>query len=79
MISRRSRPQGAESGKVMCLALHPYATGAPHRARYLDEVLDHIMGHDGVWQATGAEIADHFLEHHYDTQVAHAAALAEED
>ena len=30
--------EGAESGRVMCLAIHPCWTGQPHRIRYLDEV-----------------------------------------
>ena len=31
--------EGAESGKVMCIALHPYWIGKAHRAKYLDEAL----------------------------------------
>ncbi|MBI4182549.1 MAG: polysaccharide deacetylase family protein [Proteobacteria bacterium] len=65
--------EGAESGRVMCLALHPYVVGQPHRARYLDRALAHILAHEGVWQATADEIAEHFLAHHYDQWVAHAA------
>lgn len=50
--------EGAESGRVMAICLHPYIYGQPHRAKYLDEALAYCLGHDGVWQATGAEIAD---------------------
>lgn len=50
--------EGETSGRVMCLALHPYMMGQPHRIDALDEALDYILGHDGVWQATGEEIAD---------------------
>jgi peptidoglycan/xylan/chitin deacetylase (PgdA/CDA1 family) len=53
--------EGAESGRVMAIALHPYLTGAPHRIGALDSALEYILGHDGVWRATGAEIASHFL------------------
>ena len=67
--------EGAESGRVMCIALHPYATGAPHRIRHLDDILSHIAAHDAVWWATAGEIAEHYLEHAYDDHVAHAAAL----
>jgi peptidoglycan/xylan/chitin deacetylase (PgdA/CDA1 family) len=67
--------EGAESGRVMCLALHPCWTGQPHRIRYLDEVLDYIMSHDGVWQTTADEIADYFMENYYDTVSVHAARL----
>lgn len=68
--------EGADSGRVMCLPVHPYLVGAPHRARYLDEVLGYVLGHEGVWQTTAGEIATWFSEHHYDDFVAHAAKLA---
>jgi len=65
--------EGAESGRVMCMALHPYLIGQPHRIQYLDEVLSYIMSHDGVWQTTADEIADYYIEHYYDQMVAHTA------
>jgi peptidoglycan/xylan/chitin deacetylase (PgdA/CDA1 family) len=65
--------EGAESGRVMCIALHPYLIGQPHRIQYLDEVLSYIMSHDGVWQTTADEIADYYIEHYYDQMVAHPA------
>ena len=55
--------EGAESGRVMAIALHPYLTGQPHRIGALDAALEHICRHDRVWRATGAEIASHFLAH----------------
>ncbi len=67
--------EGAESGRVMCIALHPFLIGQPHRIKYLDEILSHIMSHDGVWQTTADEIADYYIENHYDDAVAHAAKL----
>ena len=33
------------------------------------------MSHDGVWQTTADEIAEHFLANDYDAFVAHAAKL----
>jgi peptidoglycan/xylan/chitin deacetylase (PgdA/CDA1 family) len=65
--------EGAESGRVMCIALHPYLIGQPHRIQYLDEVLRYIMSHDGVWQTTADEIADYYIAHYYDQMVAHTA------
>jgi len=53
--------EGEESGRVMAIALHPYLTGAPHRIGGLDGALDYICRHAGVWRATGAEIALHYL------------------
>ena len=65
--------EGAESGRVMCIALHPYLIGQPHRVKYLDEILGYIMSHDGVWQTTADEIAEHYIANHYDEAVAHSA------
>ncbi|MBI4182781.1 MAG: polysaccharide deacetylase family protein [Proteobacteria bacterium] len=54
--------EGAESGRVVPISLHPYLIGLPHRVDCLASALDYICGHDGVWLATGEEIARHFLE-----------------
>ncbi|MFN0089274.1 MAG: polysaccharide deacetylase family protein [Acidimicrobiales bacterium] len=67
--------EGEESGRVLCVALHPYLTGAPHRIDELDRLLDYVMSHDGVWQTTADDIAEHFLAHHYDDFVAAGDAL----
>jgi len=64
----------AEGGRVMCIALHPYLTGHPYRLRPLLEALEHITAHSGVWFATGAEIADWYYAHHYDSITALLAA-----
>ena len=71
--------EGATSGRVMALALHPYLMGMPHRVDALDEMLDYLLGHELVWQTTAAEIADHFIEHHYNDFVAHAASIQGDD
>ena len=68
--------EGEESGRVMCIALHPYRIGQPHRIKYLDQVLDYITSHDGVWQTTADEIAEYYLANCYDEAVAHAARLS---
>ena len=46
-----------------------YAVGQPHRIDAFSEALEYITGHDGVWVATGREIAEWYLEHHYDTAI----------
>ena len=66
--------EGADGGRVMCLPLHPFLIGQPHRVREFARALEYITGHDGVWLATAAEIADHFLAHHYDEFAAAVAA-----
>ena len=48
--------EGARTPRVMCIALHPFLIGVPHRIRWLDRALSHILGHDQVWRATGSEI-----------------------
>ena len=67
--------EGAERGRVMCIALHPFLIGQPHRIKYLDDILSHIMSHDGVWQTTADDIADYYNENYYDDAVTHAAKL----
>lgn len=56
-------------GRMMCLVLHPFAIGQPHRVRYLDEVLAHLRRHDGVWVATASDIVDHYLKNGYDADM----------
>ena len=51
---------GATTGRLMVLHLHPWIMGQPWRIRHLDEVLGHICARQGVWKATGAEIIDWF-------------------
>jgi hypothetical protein len=53
--------EGAASGRVLGISLHPYLIGVPHRIDALDEALAHICAHERVWLATGEEIVDHFL------------------
>lgn len=46
--------------RVMCIALHPYMMGAPHRVRHLERALGYVAGHSDVWITTGGDIADCF-------------------
>jgi peptidoglycan/xylan/chitin deacetylase (PgdA/CDA1 family) len=55
--------EGANSGRVMAIAVHPYLTGVPHRIGAFEAALDYINKHERVWRTTGAEIARHFREH----------------
>ena len=65
--------EGAVSGTVMCIPLHPFLVGQPHRIGPFAEALEYITSHDDVWVTTGREIADWYFEHHYDTVAALAA------
>ncbi|MPZ42766.1 MAG: polysaccharide deacetylase family protein [Betaproteobacteria bacterium] len=70
--------EGADNGMVLCLPVHPWCSGYPYRIRHLERILDYVMSHDGVWQATADEIAEHYIAHHYDDAVAHIRRLQAE-
>ena len=50
----------ASSGRVMALALHPFVVGQPFRNKYLDQALEYVANHPGVWLTTSDEIAEHY-------------------
>src|SRR6202050_1929061 len=52
--------EGAQSGRVMAIAIHPYLTGVPHRIDAFAQALGYISQHERVWKATGMEIATHY-------------------
>jgi len=52
--------EGAQSGRVMAICLHPFIIGVPHRIRGLESALRYLRSHEQVWFATGSEIIDHF-------------------
>ncbi len=61
---------GGTTGQVMALAVHPFITGLPFRLKYLDRILAEIASADDVWLATSDEIAQCYLDSHYDAAVA---------
>lgn len=54
------RESARYGGRILSLTLHPWVIGHPYRIRYLAEALRYVVGHEGVWSATGAEILDAF-------------------
>jgi allantoinase len=58
--------EGAESGRVMAIALHPFLIGQPFRIKWLDKALRYVTDHQDVWLTTGCEIADWYYQHYYD-------------
>ena len=42
----------------MAISIHPYITGVPYRIKYLEALLDYVIGHDGVTLMTASEIGD---------------------
>ena len=67
--------EGAESGTVMCIPTHNYQVSTPHRLAAFEEALEYITGHSDVWVTTGREIADHYLQNHYETASASIASI----
>jgi len=61
--------EGAVSGQVMNIAVHPFIMGQPHRIEHLAGALDYILSHSGVWCATGSEIIASYRQQ---TQAGHA-------
>jgi allantoinase len=57
------------TGGVMSLALHPFIINHPYRHKYLAEALRYIAAQDDVWLTTSDDIADWYLENHYDQAV----------
>jgi len=45
-------------GRHFHMTLHPYAVGFGHRVRFLEEFLLFLRGHEGLWNATGSQVAD---------------------
>jgi len=52
---------GAQTGRVMALCLHPFIINQPFRHKYLDKALAYIASHKGVWLTTSDEIASYFM------------------
>ena len=63
--------EGAKCARAMCIALHPFLIGAPHRIKYLDQAIQYIASHQHVWFATGQEI----IAAYRDQEKVHASAV----
>jgi peptidoglycan/xylan/chitin deacetylase (PgdA/CDA1 family) len=54
----RLAEEGTKSGTVMCIPLHAYLIGQPHRIGPFEEALEHIAKDGRAWLATAGEIVD---------------------
>jgi hypothetical protein len=54
----------------MCIPLHSYLIGQPHRIGAFEEVLRHIAADGRAWITTAGQIADHYLAHHHEAGAA---------
>jgi allantoinase len=51
---------GAKNARIMSVAVHPFLTGHPYRARHFARALEYMRKREGVWFATGSQILDWF-------------------
>jgi allantoinase len=56
--------EGAKTGMLMNVGLHPHVIGVPHRAGILRKFLAYAREFDGVWWATREEIAAYYRTQH---------------
>jgi peptidoglycan/xylan/chitin deacetylase (PgdA/CDA1 family) len=49
---------GATTGRVMSICLHPFLVGYPHRSKHFARALHHIASRQEVWLTTGSAIVD---------------------
>ena len=58
--------EGANNGMVMCVSLHPYICAHPSRIKLLDDVIGYMLSHSQVWQTTGDDIAQYYMDNYYE-------------
>jgi len=55
---------GAKTGRVMAISLHPFLIGHPYRSKYFAQALAHITSRQEVWITTGSEIVDWYRQNY---------------
>ena len=55
---------GAKTGRVMAICLHPFLIGHPYRSKYFAQALAHITSRQEVWLTTGGEIANWYRKNY---------------
>jgi allantoinase len=55
---------GAKTGRVMAICLHPFLVGYPHRSKYFAKALAHITSRQEAWITTGSEIVDWYKKNY---------------
>ncbi|WP_066799686.1 polysaccharide deacetylase family protein [Sphingomonas soli] len=58
--------EGATTGRIMNVGLHPHVSGRAHRIRALREFIAHAQSLPGIWWTTREELADWYLGVHQD-------------
>jgi allantoinase len=55
---------GATTGRVMSICLHPFLVGHPHRSKYFAEALAYVTSRQEVWITTGSAIIDWYKQNY---------------
>jgi hypothetical protein len=55
--------ESAEEPVYCPFQFHPYISGRPGRGKALRTIIQHMKAADGVWFATGSEVAQWCLDH----------------
>ena len=58
--------EGADTGRIMNLGMHPHVIGQAYAIRALRDFVDYVKQFEGVWFATREKIASWYLETHRD-------------
>ena len=58
-IFRREFDAAYKENSLFLLTMHPHIIGHRSRMFILDELIDYMKGHEGVWFGTHAEIAEY--------------------
>lgn len=58
--------EGATTGRIMNLGLHPHVSGRAYRIRALREFMAYAKSLPGVWFTTREEVASWYLQHHHE-------------
>jgi allantoinase len=56
--------EGAKTGRIMNVGLHPHVSGRAHRVRALRQFIEHVLGKTDVWWPKREEMAAWYLKHH---------------
>ncbi|MBF19955.1 MAG: polysaccharide deacetylase [Hirschia sp.] len=70
LIRQYDRLADEGGGTVMCIPLHAYLIGQPHRIGPFADVLKHINADGRAWVTTSGAIADHYIKTAYDATIA---------
>jgi hypothetical protein len=61
LVAEAASPGPLGGPKVMCVAIHPYISGVPHRIAALDALFQDLAARPEVAFMQGREIADWYL------------------